>query len=134
MVKAIIALGSNLGDRAQWIARAVHALKSVPGISVVKESPLIPTAPIGPVQKQPEFLNGAVLVETNLPPIDLLDALKGIESTLGRIHRERWGPREIDLDILTYGDQSVNEPRLRIPHPEISNRPFLTQLMAAVTA
>ena len=98
------------------------------GIHVLRQSSVLETEPIG-VTHQPTFLNQVVEVETNLSPRKLLERLKEIERRLGRQARERWGPREIDIDILKYGDEVVEEVDLRIPHPEIGNRPFLGKLL-----
>lgn len=131
---ALLALGSNLGDRQGTLERAVQSLRRTDGIQVRQVSRFIETAPIGPVQDQPAFLNGVVSIETTLLPLDLLSALKSIEVFLGRQSRKRWGPREIDLDILTYGDLQMSHPLLKIPHPEIDNRSFLRSLMDEVRA
>ena len=105
------------------MARATLLLGTTPGVSVARATLLQETKPIGPIE-QPNFINGVVSIETLLGPIELLDALLGIERRLGRVRKERWGPRTIDLDILLYGDRIIDHPRLRVPHPEIAYRPF----------
>jgi len=132
MVKVLLSLGANVGDCAQTFDRAIEELRAVPGVTHIKTSSYIRTHPIGPVQDQPDFLNAVAQVETTLEPLPLLDHLKAIEAKLGRVHREKWGPREIDLDILTYGDATINHPRLQVPHPEIKNRPFLMELLSDI--
>jgi 2-amino-4-hydroxy-6-hydroxymethyldihydropteridine diphosphokinase len=121
--KAYIGLGSNLGDRYGFVAQATKLLGNTAGVILRRQSKLEETKPIGPI-KQPNFINGVVEIETLLGPIELLDALFAIEQQLGRVRKERWGPRTIDLDILLYGDRIIDHPRLRVPHPEIMNRPF----------
>jgi 2-amino-4-hydroxy-6-hydroxymethyldihydropteridine diphosphokinase len=120
---AYIGLGSNLGDRTGNIHRALRLLGATPGVIVGRASRLQETKPLGPV-KQPHFMNGVTHVRTLLEPVALLDVLLGIERTLGRVRKKRWGPRTIDLDILLYGDRIIEHPRLRIPHPELPYRPF----------
>jgi 2-amino-4-hydroxy-6-hydroxymethyldihydropteridine diphosphokinase len=90
---------------------------------VVAASAVEATAPLGPVPQGP-FLNQMVLVETNLAPRALLDALLAIESAEGRVRRERWGPRTLDCDIVLFGDLTIREPGLVVPHPELPNRDF----------
>ena len=128
MVVAYVALGSNIGDREAWIARALAALKNSPGIRLNAVSRIVETKPlpIGP-KNQPDYLNGVAKIETTLSPVELLDRLLEIEQSLGRKRLKRWGPRTIDLDILLYGDRIVDHPRVRIPHPELPRRPFLME-------
>jgi 2-amino-4-hydroxy-6-hydroxymethyldihydropteridine diphosphokinase len=123
-----LALGSNLGDREGYLAAARAALKEA-GVAVIRESRVAETEPVG-ITDQPSFLNQVLEVETRLEPRALLENVKQIEQQLGRQHRERWGPREIDIDILRYDHREVDEPGLRIPHPELPNRPFLLELIA----
>ena len=122
-----LALGSNLGDRAGYLRAAVEALPDA-GIRLVHASRVAETEPVG-VRDQPRFLNQVLEVETSLQPHPLLNAVKSIEQHLGRRDRVRWGPREIDIDILRYNGRTVHEPGLRIPHPELQNRPFLLDLL-----
>ena len=118
-----MALGSNLGDRDAHLAHARARLAALPGTRLVAASRIEETAPIGPVA-QPPYLNQMVLLETSLTPADLLEHCLAIEAERGRTRRERWGPRTLDLDIVRYGDQTVRQPDLTIPHPELENRDF----------
>ena len=127
MTRVWLALGSNLGDRAGSLRAAVEALPEA-GITLVRASRVAETEPVG-VTDQPRFLNQVLEVETSLEPRPLLDAVKDIEQRLGRTARVRWGPREIDIDILRYDGRTVDESGLRIPHPELQNRPFLLDLL-----
>ena len=104
MTRAYVGVGANLGDREATIRAAISALPGVVAVSALRE-----TEPVGVVD-QPPFLNGAVALETELAPRELLDALLAIERELGRERRERWGPRTIDLDLLLYGDATIDEP------------------------
>ncbi|MBA3380945.1 MAG: 2-amino-4-hydroxy-6-hydroxymethyldihydropteridine diphosphokinase [Actinobacteria bacterium] len=124
MPRAYVGLGANLGPREVTLLRAVDLLAGEPGIEVLAVSQLRETDPIGDTD-QPEFLNGAVSVETTLAPRELLDALLRVERELGRVRDgTQWGPRTIDLDLLVYGDEIVDEPGLRVPHPRLHERRF----------
>ena len=123
-------MGANLGPREVTLLRAVDLLGSEPGVQVLEVSGLRETAPIGNVD-QPEFLNGAVAVETSLSARELQDALLRVERELGRVRDgARWGPRTIDLDLLVYGDEIVDEPELRVPHPRLHERRFALEPLA----
>lgn len=124
-MRAYVGLGANLGDREDTIRRAVALVDELAGVDVVSVSSLRETEPWGPVE-QPRYLNGAVAVETDLPPRELLDALLEIERRLGRARddEERWGARTIDLDLLLYGGERVDEPGLTVPHPRLHERRF----------
>jgi 2-amino-4-hydroxy-6-hydroxymethyldihydropteridine diphosphokinase len=124
-------LGSNLGDRRRSIADAIGRLRATPGITTGRVSTIIETAPVGG-PPQGEFLNGVVEIETTLSPRDLLKSLQGIEDLLGRLRRERWGPRTMDLDILLYGDEVVRESDLVIPHPLMHERVFVLKPLAEI--
>ena len=132
MTRVWLALGSNLGDRAGYLQAARTALPQA-GITVVRASRVDETEPVG-IREQPQFLNQVLEVETSLEPRPLLDALKRIEGQLGRTARQRWGPREIDIDILRYNARVVDEPGLHIPHAELQNRPFLLDLLKDIEA
>jgi 2-amino-4-hydroxy-6-hydroxymethyldihydropteridine diphosphokinase len=127
-----LALGSNLGDRAEYLQAARDAMPGK-GITVVRASRVQETEPVG-IRDQPQFLNQVLEVETSLEPRPLLDTIKSIERQLGRTARARWGPREIDIDILRYDGRTVDEPGLHIPHPELHNRPFLLDLLEEIDA
>jgi 2-amino-4-hydroxy-6-hydroxymethyldihydropteridine diphosphokinase len=122
-----VALGSNVGDRAAHLAHARERLRALPGTRLVAASRVEETAPLGPVA-QPPYLNQMVLLETTLEPAALLEHCRRIEAERGRKRggREdvRWGPRTLDLDIVRYGDKTVRQPNLTIPHPELPNRDF----------
>ena len=125
MSRAYIGIGSNVGDRASFCRRAVDALRDASGIEVNKVSSLYETSPVGgPPQRS--YVNLVTLVSTDLTPHELLDACKAIERRLGREATEmRWGPRVIDLDVLLFDDEKINEPGLEIPHPRMAQRRFV---------
>ena len=129
MTRAFVGLGANLGDRERTIAEAVRLLSERDGITVVAVSSLRETDPVGVVD-QPRFLNGAVLVETESSPRELLDALLAVEHELGRVRDRRWGPRTIDLDLLVYGEVRLDEPGLTVPHPRLHERRFALEPLA----
>ena len=118
MTRAYIGVGANLGDREATIRAALAALPGVVGVSQLRE-----TDPVGVVD-QPPFLNGATVLETDFSPRELLDALLAVERELGRERRERWGPRTIDLDLLLFGDEMIDEAGLTVPHPRLHERRF----------
>jgi 2-amino-4-hydroxy-6-hydroxymethyldihydropteridine diphosphokinase len=129
-VRAYVGLGANLGPKEVTILRAVDLLGATEGIEVLELSRLRETEPVG-VTEQPAFLNGAVALETSLPPRELLDVLLRVERELGRVRDgERWGPRTIDLDLLVYGDETVDEPGLSVPHPLLHERRFALEPLA----
>ena len=122
---AYIGIGSNLGDPAAEIRRAVWHLERLPGSDVVGQSSLYRSAPFGPVA-QPDFVNAVVTLETGLGGHELLRALQGIEATMGRVRDgERWGPRIIDLDLLLLNDLEIDTADLQVPHPGIAERNFV---------
>ena len=129
MTRAFVGLGANLGPKEVTILRAVDLLAAEEGIEVLELSELRETDPVGVVD-QPEFLNGAVALRTSLSPRELLDVLLRVERELGRVRGARWGPRTIDLDLLVYGDQTVDEPGLRVPHPRLHERRFALEPLA----
>ena len=120
---AFVGIGSNLGDREGNLRRAIKLLSAEDGVDVVAVSEIRETDPVGPVEQGP-FLNGAVRIETDLAPRELLERLLAVEERLGRVRRERWGPRTIDLDLLLYGDDVVDEPGLTVPHARLHERRF----------
>jgi 2-amino-4-hydroxy-6-hydroxymethyldihydropteridine diphosphokinase len=126
--KAYVGLGANLGDRQRTIRQAVELLGATQGIEVVGVSTLRETDPVGYVD-QPRFLNGVAALETSLTPRALLDRLLAVEQELGRVREEglRFGPRTIDLDLLLYGDEVVDEPGLVVPHPRLAERRFVLE-------
>ena len=128
---AYIALGSNLGQREVFLAQARRAIADLPTTRVLGLTDAEETAPIGPVAQGP-FLNQMIAIETELSPQDLLAELKRIEIAAGRVRAARWGPRTLDLDIVLFENQSVREPGLTVPHPELSNRDFWLRELAAL--
>jgi len=131
MPLAYIGFGSNIGDRLTHIQNAIHALSKTEGITLQKISSVYKTAPVG-YEAQAEFLNGVAAIQTSLSPFSLLHTLKDIETEVGRQHRIRWGPREIDLDILIYGDLCLQTEKLVIPHPEMHLRGFVLVPLAEI--
>jgi 2-amino-4-hydroxy-6-hydroxymethyldihydropteridine diphosphokinase len=129
-MRAYVGLGANLGNREQTIRRAVDALGRQPGVEVLAVSALRETDPVG-FTDQPPFLNGAAVVETDLEPRVLLDALLAVERELGRTRDgPRFGPRTIDLDLLVFGNREVSEPDLTVPHPRLAERAFALEPLA----
>jgi 2-amino-4-hydroxy-6-hydroxymethyldihydropteridine diphosphokinase len=131
--RAYVALGSNLGNRAEHLAAARAALAALPRTRLVAESRVEETAPLGGME-QPAYLNQMVLLETALDPRALLAACQAIERSRGRVRGERWGARTLDLDIVRYGHRRIAEPDLIIPHPELSNRDFWVRELAELEA
>ena len=130
MTRAYVGLGANLGDREVTIGRALELLADEDGIEVAAVSALRETEPVG-VTEQPRFLNGAVALETALSPHALLETLLRIERSLGRVRTGvRWGPRIIDLDLLVYGSDALDEPGLHVPHPRLHERRFALEPLA----
>lgn len=119
-----IGLGSNLDQPAQNVRTAFAALSDIDGISSPQLSPLYQTPPYG-VLNQPEFINAVAKFQTTLAPHIILNFLLSIEEKMGRVRKEKWGPRLIDLDLLFYGDQVLEEDGLKIPHPGIPERDFV---------
>jgi 2-amino-4-hydroxy-6-hydroxymethyldihydropteridine diphosphokinase len=124
LVRAAIALGSNLDDPEAHVQRGFDDLGALPGTRVVARSKLYRTKPVGYLE-QPDFINACALLETQLAPRTLLDALLDIERRHGRKREIPNGPRTLDLDIIVYGDRKVDEPGLVIPHPRAKEREFV---------
>ena len=125
-MRAYVGLGANLGDREATIRRALALLAAAPGVDVAAVSTLRETDPVG-VEGQPRFLNGAAALDVELSARALLARLLAVERELGRdrSREERWGPRTIDLDLLLYGDETIDEPSLTVPHPRLHERQFV---------
>ena len=131
--RAYIALGSNLGDREQTLLGAVSALRAESGVELVAVSGLIETEPVGFLD-QPRFVNGVAVLETTLSARALLEVLLDVERRFGRTRDgvPAQGPRTLDLDLLLYGDDEIDEPGLRVPHPRLHERAFVLEPLAEV--
>jgi 2-amino-4-hydroxy-6-hydroxymethyldihydropteridine diphosphokinase len=130
MTRAYVGLGANLGEREGALRAALAALDATEGVDVVAVSTFRETDPVGYLD-QPRFLNAAAALDTTLAPRELLDALLEVERSLGRTREgPRYGPRTIDLDLLLYGDESLDEPGLTIPHPRLQGRAFVLEPLA----
>ncbi len=124
-ITAFVGIGSNLNEPIQQIKDALELLDDLPGCHVTRRSSVYRSAPFGPVE-QPDFMNAVAELATAVPAEFLLACLQEIERALGRAPGgERWGPRAIDLDLLVYGDESIDLPDLQVPHPGISERNFV---------
>jgi 2-amino-4-hydroxy-6-hydroxymethyldihydropteridine diphosphokinase len=130
VTRAYVALGANLGDRERTLREAIAALAAEDGIEVVAVSTLRETDPVG-VSEQPRFLNGAAELETTLTARELLDLLLAVEQRFGRVRIPgEHGPRTLDLDLLLYGDELIEEPGLAVPHPRLHDRRFVLEPLA----
>lgn len=118
-----IALGGNLGDSQRILSEAIAVIAQAPGIEVTARSHFYRTAPVGP--PQPDYINACILIETSLAPIALLHQLLSIENQFGRVRQVRWGARSLDLDLLFYGDRTLDILGLTVPHPRLHERPFV---------
>jgi 2-amino-4-hydroxy-6-hydroxymethyldihydropteridine diphosphokinase len=127
LIVAYVALGSNLGDRELSLDKALDLLSRMPGVKVTAVSNFIDNPAVGGPPDSPPFLNAVAEIETTLSPDELLQRLLDLEKQMGRVRRERWGPRMIDLDLLFYGDQSISNDDLTIPHPRLHERRFVLQ-------
>ncbi len=124
MKKAYIALGSNLGERLENLKQALELLEGEIAIMIQEVSAVYETAPVGGPKQEP-FLNACAAITTNLLPTQLLLKMLGVEETMGRIRKERWGPRIIDLDLLIYEGATMITPLLELPHPRLAERDFV---------
>lgn len=128
MAIAVIALGSNLGQKREWLVKALALISTTPDIYLTDISPVVESKALtlaGVDSSKPSFLNCVAEIETPLTPEQLLRELQAIEIELGRKRKERWGDRNIDIDIITYGDSQLETEDLVIPHPEAKNRAFV---------
>jgi 2-amino-4-hydroxy-6-hydroxymethyldihydropteridine diphosphokinase len=132
MPLCLLGLGSNLGDSARTLDDALSRLAQLPEVEVLRRSSFLQTAPVGGPAGQADYLNLAALVSMSLSPRALLIACQKIESDLGRIRLERWGPRTIDIDLLLYDDLVIDEPDLTIPHPRMAERRFVLEPAAEI--
>jgi 2-amino-4-hydroxy-6-hydroxymethyldihydropteridine diphosphokinase len=127
VARAYVGVGSNLGDREGLVRSALDALDEEAGIEIEAVSSVRETHPVG-LLEQPKFLNAVARVSTTLPPRALLDSMLSVERALGRTREGlRFGPRTIDLDLLLYGDETVSEPGLEVPHPRLHERRFVLE-------
>ncbi len=131
MVRVFIGLGSNIGEREKYLETALTQLREHPAIKIFKISKNYETEPEGYIT-QPRFINAVAELETPLPPEILLEELQEIEKKVGRTKSVKWGPREIDLDILVYGDQEFCSEKLQLPHPLIAERVFVLEPLTEI--
>jgi len=131
-VTAYVALGSNLGDREANIRSAVMLLDKLEDVAVKRISTLFENPAVGGPAGAPDFLNASCAIETTLTARELLHRMLGVERSMGRQRREKWAPREIDLDLLLYGDVVINEPGLVVPHPLMHQRIFVLKPLAEI--
>ena len=129
--EVFIALGSNLGHRKNYIRNAITLLGNNPKITVVNQSSLIETKPVGPIE-QGLFINAVIEISTSLTPPELLATCLAVEDQFGRVRTQRWGPRTIDLDIILFADRIIGGANLKIPHPELSMRLFVLEPLAEI--
>ena len=123
MTRAYLGLGSNLGDRLANLQRGVDLLRDR-GVRPLRSSRVYETAPVGGPE-QPDYLNAVLEVEADGSAYGLLDACISVENEMARVRTERWGPRVIDLDVLTFGEEEIDEPDLQVPHPRMHERGFV---------
>lgn len=128
---APISLGSNIGERENHLQAAIQAITATPGIRIIQSSPVYDNPPLLYLD-QARFLNQIVQIDCSLEPEELLISLQRIEKQVGRTETFRYGPRIIDLDILSYGDLVIDNPELTLPHPGISDREYLRHLLNAM--
>ena len=131
MIDIYIALGANLGEPQVTIRDAIFTLSSLPQLQQVRSSSLYRSSPMGPAD-QPPYVNAVITAKTELEPLALLDVLQLIEQQFGRQRERHWGPRTLDLDLLLYGQQSIELPRLTVPHPGLAERDFVLVPLAEV--
>jgi len=126
-VRAVLALGSNLGERGDTLSHAVADLVDTPQVRLREVSPVVQTKAVGGPEDQPDYLNMVIEVETELAPFELLAHCQAVENKHHRVREVRWGPRTLDIDIITYGDLVMDDERLTIPHPRAAERAFVLQ-------
>jgi 2-amino-4-hydroxy-6-hydroxymethyldihydropteridine diphosphokinase len=122
--RAVIAMGSNLGDRLEYLQGGLDALFDAPGLTFVAVSPVFETRPVGGPD-QPAYLNAVLIAETALPARTVLDRCHSVEAAFGRTRAQVWGPRTLDLDLIIYGDEVSDDPELTLPHPRAHERAFV---------
>lgn len=129
MTLCYLGLGSNLDEPAQQVRQAIAQLAALPACRLIAASGLYASAPIGP-QDQPDFINAVVAIETELAPLALLDVAQALEQQAGRKRLRHWGERTLDVDVLLYGEGRIDLPRLKVPHPEMTQRAFVLRPLA----
>ncbi|NJL64061.1 MAG: 2-amino-4-hydroxy-6-hydroxymethyldihydropteridine diphosphokinase [Methylacidiphilales bacterium] len=130
IAQSAIAIGSNLGDSQEIVVAAMETLAQTPGIELLTKSSWYRTKAVGP--PQPDYLNGCAILQVEMIPELLLEILLNIENKYGRIRRDRWGARTLDLDLLLYNDLILNTPKLQIPHPRMGDRAFVLVPLAEI--
>jgi 2-amino-4-hydroxy-6-hydroxymethyldihydropteridine diphosphokinase len=130
--RCAIGLGSNLGDSKAILVGAIERLQLHPQVELIAVSSWYRTAPVGP--PQPDYINGCATIGTSLTPLDLLNTLQAIESEFGRVRREVWGARTLDLDLLLYDALVIDLPTLQVPHPRMLERAFVLVPLAEIAA
>ncbi|MFC9848023.1 2-amino-4-hydroxy-6-hydroxymethyldihydropteridine diphosphokinase [Streptomyces sp. NPDC060223] len=124
--RAVISLGSNLGNRLETLQGAIDALEDTPGVRIKAVSPVYETEPWGVApDSQPSYFNAVVVLKTTLPPSSLLERAHAVEEAFDRVRTDRWGPRTIDVDIVAYADLVSDDPVLTLPHPRAHERAFV---------
>ena len=132
MTRVYLGLGSNLEQPDQQLRWAVKQLAEQPGVSISRLSSIYQSRPMGP-QDQPDYLNAVIAIDTQLQPLELLDITQEIELDAGRVRKdERWGARVLDIDILLFGEQTINLPRLEVPHYGMKEREFVLYPLAEI--
>lgn len=131
MALAYIGLGSNLDNPLAQVTRAFAELAELPQTSLLARSAIYSSHAVGP--EQPDYINAVALLDTQLAPLALLDVLQAIEQTHQRVRIQHWGPRTLDLDLLLYSDQIIDEERLKVPHPYLTQRSFVLYPLADIT-
>jgi 2-amino-4-hydroxy-6-hydroxymethyldihydropteridine diphosphokinase len=130
-VRAVLSMGANLGDRFAALQSALDGVHAFEGIRVVAASPVVETDPVGGPE-QPGFYNAVLLIDTRVAPLELLAACQQVERDHGRVRSVRWGPRTLDLDVITYDDVIASTPQLELPHPRAAQRAFVLSPWLAV--
>ncbi len=131
-VTAYIGIGSNLADPLKQVHRAITALKAIPASNLKTVSPWYGSSPVGGPGGQPDYINGVACLHTRLSPHALLDELQAIEQQQHRERHTRWGARTLDLDLLLYGDHTMDDARLTLPHPRMFTRAFVLAPLADI--
>jgi 2-amino-4-hydroxy-6-hydroxymethyldihydropteridine diphosphokinase len=129
VTRAYLGIGSNLGERLAYLQLAVDELAAADGVTVVGVSSVYETAPVGGPE-QPDYLNAVVAVDTFLTAHELLRVAQGIEAEADRVRTVRWGPRTLDVDVLLFGDEHIDDPDLVVPHPRMTERAFVVVPLA----